>query len=127
MKGRKSVSSRLENLDSSLVEELFPDSGGHQLITFSADSLAAIGRIVGYTCALDGSCTFYYSERDNCIGLSVRIAERKRGLLLAGDDIDVTFLEQLANGFAKIYLAAEQLKNADKLATEASQRKKKGK
>lgn len=127
MKGTKYAKPDLEGINEDALAELFPDSGGHQLITLTADTLAAIGRIIGYTGSLGGTCTFYYSSRDNCLGLSLRVAERQRSLLLVGDDADATFCEQLANGFARIYLEREQLRAANKLAQETSKGKKKGK
>jgi len=91
MKGKKNVSTGLEGIDEAKLAELFPSSDSVQLVNLTTDTLVALGRIIGYTCALGGSCTFYHSERDNCLGLSVRVAERKRSLLLVGDEADTTF------------------------------------
>jgi hypothetical protein len=127
MKGKKYASTGNNNLDPALLEELFPSSDDSKLLNFDSLGLDALGRIIAYTTALGGTCTFYKRDADNVACLSLRIGERKRSLELANDDVDSTFLDQLANGVARIYLAKLQLKEAEKLAAEAKGSKQKGK
>lgn len=127
MKGKKNASTGHINLDPALLEELFPSNNDNQLLDFDSLGLDAIGRIIAYSTALGGGCTFYQRDSDNTTCLSLRVGERKRSLELSGDSVDSTFLDQLANGLARIYLARLQLQEATKLAGEAGKVKGKGK
>ena len=125
MKGKKNAPTGHININSEVLAELFPSDDSPVVHSFSESDLAAIGRIISYATVLGGLVTFYRSSTERSLCLSLRLGERKRALLLNGDDIDATFLEQLSNGLARAWLEAEQLRNANQLADEQGKTKKK--
>lgn len=127
MKGKKNASVGHLDIDAEILEEFFPRPNSAILDGFDEPSCLAIGRLITATAGVGGMVTFYYSDDNNCIGLTVRAGQRKRSLLLGGDDIDATFIESLANGMERIWVAKKQLEKATELAEEASKGKKKGK
>ena len=106
MKGKKNASTGHLDIDTTLLEELFPSNDSFTLHSFSDDDLAAIGSLLSYAPAVGAMVTFFCSQSERNLCISIRFGQRKRSLQLNGDDVDSTFIRQLANGFQRIYLAS---------------------
>ena len=103
MSTKKSAKTPAPNIDTSVLEELFPDTDYNPSIAFDFLSNAALGRIIASVALMGGMATIFRDSSDNSIGLSLRFGERKRSYRFTGDDGDVVALEQLANYYHAIY------------------------
>lgn len=125
MKGKKNETTGNNDQEQAILEELFSSNDDDPLLDLPDNYLAPIGELITYSAAVGGMATFYRSSVAGSIGISVRLGQRKRGLVISGDDIDLRFLIQFIDGFKRIYLNRAQLRNATKLDEQAVKSKKK--
>jgi hypothetical protein len=104
MSKKHDETTRDNNIEQALLEELFPTSDSNQLIDIDEPSLVAIGQLISYSSVLGGLVTFYGRAGDNGLGISVRIGKRKRGFVFDGDDISYQELVRFTDGFKRLYL-----------------------
>jgi len=104
MKRKNDVPNNNETAEAALLDELFPSSDDGQLIDIDELHYAAFAQLISYAAALGSMVTFYGRPGDYSIGISVRVAKRKRSVVYDGEDQTYQDLVRFIDGLKRLYL-----------------------